>query len=226
VSGHILAIGGGELMSPDSKLEDLLLELSGRRRPRVVFLPTAVADSAEAIAHFHDAFRGRACEAEAVTLFEMPERPAERVASADVVYVNGGNTANALAIWRVHGIDRALRQVWDRGGVLGGWSAGGICWFADGLTDSFGPELRQLGDGLGLLPGSFCPHYDGEPERRPAYTRLVSEGVLPPGYAADDDAAFHFEGAELREVVSQRDGARGYRVTAAGDEPLETRLLA
>jgi peptidase E len=226
VSGHILAIGGGELMSPDSKLEDLLLELSGRRRPRVVFLPTAVADSAEPIAHFHDAFRGRACEAEAVTLFEMPERPAERVASADVVYVNGGNTANALAIWRVHGVDRALREVWERGGVLGGWSAGGICWFADGLTDSFGPELCQLGDGLGLLPGSFCPHYDGEPERRPAYTRLVSEGVLPPGYAADDDAAFHFEGAELREVVSQRDGARGYRVTAAGEEPLETRLLA
>jgi peptidase E len=139
--------------------------------------------------------------------------------------VNGGNTANALAIWRVHGVDEALREVWTRGGVLGGWSAGGICWFDDSLTDSFGPQLRPLRDGLGLLPGSFCPHYDGEPERRPAFTRLVNEGVLPPGYAADDDAALLFEGTELREVVSQREDARGYRVTADSEEPLDTRLL-
>ena len=139
--------------------------------------------------------------------------PAERVAAADVVYVSGGNTANMLAIWRVHGIDRALREVWQRGGVLGGWSAGANCWFEDSVTDSFGPRLRELGAGLGFLPGSFCPHYDTELERRGTYTRLVREGILPPGYAADDDAAFHFEGTELREVVSQRDGARGYRVT-------------
>jgi peptidase E len=225
VSGHILAIGGGDMLSAGSKLEELLLELSGKARPRVAFLPTATADSRERIALFDDAFRGRACEPEVVTLFGMPERPADRVAAADVVYVHGGNTANALAIWRVHGIDRALREVWERGGVLGGWSAGAICWFGDSVTDSFGPALRPLGDGLGFLSGSFCPHYDGEPARRPAYTRLVREGVLPDGYAADDDAAFHFEGTELREVVSQRDGAQGYRVSAEGEEPLEVRLL-
>jgi peptidase E len=225
VSGHILAIGGGDVLSPRSKLEELLLELSGKKRPRVAFLPTAAADSGERIALALDAFRERDCELEVVTLFGMPESPAERVAAADVVYVNGGNTANALAIWRVHGVDRALREVWQRGGVLGGWSAGAICWFEDSVTDSFGPALRQLGDGLGFLSGSFCPHYDGEPERRPAYTRLVREGVLAAGYAADDDAGFHFEGPELREVVSQRDGARGYRITAAGEEPLEARPL-
>jgi peptidase E len=160
-----------------------------------------------------------------VTLFGMPERPAERVAAVDVVYVNGGNTANALALWRLHGVDRALREVWERGGVLGGWSAGGICWFEDGLTDSFGPQLRPLGDGLGFLAGSFCPHFDGEPLRRPVYLKAVREGTVPPGYAADDDAALLFEGTELREVVSQRDGARAYRVTAEGEEPLEARLL-
>jgi peptidase E len=225
VSGHILAMGGGAILSPTSKLEELLLELSGKPRPRVAFLPTAAADSGERIALFLDAFRDRACEPEVVTLFGMPEHPAERVAAADVVYVNGGNTANALAIWRVHGVDRALREVWERGGVLGGWSAGANCWFEDSVTDSFGPTLRALGGGLGLLPGSFCPHYDGEPERRPTFTRLVREGVLSPGYAADDDAALHFEGTELRGVVSQRDGARGYRVTADGEEPLEARLL-
>jgi peptidase E len=218
-------MGGGDLLSPASKLEGLLLELSGKRRPRVVFLPTAAADAAERRELLFEGFRARDCEAEDVVLFGMPERPAERVAAADVVYVHGGNTANALAVWRVHGVDRALREVWERGGVLGGWSAGGICWFEDGLTDSFGPQLAPLGDGLGLLRGSFCPHYDGEPRRRPLYTRLVAEGALAPGYAADDDAALLFEGTELREVVSQREGARGYRVTAAGEEPLEARLL-
>ena len=142
-----------------------------------------------------------------------------------MIYVGGGNTANMLAIWRVHGIDRALREAWDRGAVLGGMSAGANCWFEACVTDSFGPELRELGDGLGILSGSFCPHYDGEPERQPKYTRLVGNGVLPSGYAADDDAAFHFEGKKLREVVSQREGARGYRVTAEGEEPIDPRLL-
>ena len=218
-------MGGGATLSQGSKLEDLLLELSGKPRPRVAFLPTAAADSGERIALFLDAFRDRPCEPEVVTLFGMPDDPAGRVAAADVVYVNGGNTANALAIWRVHRVDAALRSVWDSGGVLGGWSAGGNCWFEDSVTDSFGPELRVLGDGLGLLAGSFCPHYDGEPERRPTYTRLVRDGTLPPGYAADDDVAFHFEGPELREVVSQREGARGHRVGPDGEEPLEPRLL-
>jgi dipeptidase E len=225
VSGHILAIGGGGVLSPGSKLEHLLLELSGKERPRVAYLPTAAADSDERIALALGVFGRRDCELDVITLFGVPERAAERVAGADVVYVNGGNTANMLAVWRVHGIDGALREVWERGGVLGGWSAGANCWFEDSVTDSFGPELRQLGGGLGFLPGSFCPHYDGEPERRPTYTRLVRDGVLPPGYAADDDAAFHFEGMELREVVSQRDGAHGYRVTEVGEEPIDVRLL-
>ena len=104
-----------------------------------------------------------------------------------------------------------------------GWSAGANCWFEDSVTDSFGPRLRALGDGLGFLPGTFCPHYDGEPERRPTYTRLVREDELAPGYAADDDAAFLFEGTDLVEVVSQREGARGYRVTTGGEEPIEPR---
>jgi dipeptidase E len=218
-------MGGGDVLSTHSKLEELLLELAGKPRPRIAFLPTAAADSGERIALFMDAFRARECEAEIVTLFGTPERPAERVAAADVVYVNGGNTANALAIWRVHGVDRALREVWERGGVLAGWSAGGICWFEDAITDSFGPTLKPLGDGLRFLSGSFCPHFDGEPFRRPVYLNAVREGVVPPGYAADDDAALLYEGTQLREVVSQRDGATAYRVTAAGADQLDARLL-
>ena len=225
MGGHILAIGGGAVLSPGSRLEHLLLELSGKERPRVAYLPTAAADGEERIALARGVFGRRDCELDVITLFGTPDDPVKRVAAADVVYVNGGNTANMLAIWRVHGIDRALREVWERGVVLGGWSAGANCWFEDSVTDSFGPGLRELGGGLGLLPGSFCPHYDGEPERRPTYTRLVRDGVLPPGYAADDDAAFHFEGMELVGVVSQREGARGYRVTPEGEEPIVARLL-
>lgn len=224
MSGHVLAIGGGAVLAAGSRLEELLLQLSPARRPRVAFLPTAAGDADERIELFEEAFGGRDCEREIVRLFGVPDRPAERVAAADVVYVNGGNTANALALWRVHGVDRALRDVWQRGGVLGGWSAGAICWFEDSVTDSFGP-LRELRDGLALLAGTFCPHYDAEPERRPVYTRLVREGGLAPGYAADDDAAFVFRGTQLVEVVSQREGARGYRVTREGEEPLGARLL-
>ena len=222
--GHILAMGG-EALSADSKLDRLLVELSGKERPRAAYLPTAVADDRERIEAFHEAFGALGCETDAVMLFGMPERPFERVASADVVYVSGGNTANMLAVWRVHGIDVALRQVWENGGALGGPSAGGICWFEDGLTDSFRPDLRPLGDGLGWLGGSFCPHFDGEPMRRPLYLNLIREGMLPPGLAADDDAALLFAGTELVEAVSQREGARCWRVGLDGDEPIPARAL-
>ena len=223
--GHVLAMGGGALLSRDSRIEDFMLGLARSDRPRVCFLPTAGGEKPEWIVRFYEEFSARDCEPSHLNLFGMPEEPAAHIARQDVIYVGGGNTANMLAIWRVHGIDVALRQAWERGAVVGGMSAGANCWFEDSVTDSFGPTLRELGEGLGLLGGSFCPHYDAEPERRPTYTRLVRDGVLAPGYAADDDAAFHFEGTKLREVVSQREGARGYRVTAAGEETLDTRVL-
>lgn len=223
VSGHILAIGGGGILDPSSPLERHVLELAGVSKPRVCFLATAVGDHAERVLSFYQAFSESGCELTHVELFGMPDKPGDRVRAQDVIYVSGGNTANLLALWRVHGIDSAVRDVWEAGGVLAGWSAGANCWFEDSVTDSFGP-LRGLGDGLDLLPGSFCPHYDGEVLRRPTYRRLVKEG-MPPGHAADDDVAFVYSGSELLEIVTQREGARGYRVTAEGEEPLEARLL-
>jgi dipeptidase E len=225
VSGHILALGGGTLLDRNSRLEDFMLGLAGSSRPRVCFLPTAGGDKPESIVRFYEEFTVRDCRPSHLTLFGMPQDPVLHLAQQDVIYVGGGNTANMLAIWRVHGVETALREAWGRGAVLCGWSAGANCWFEDCVTDSFGQDLQELGDGLGIHSGSFCPHYDGEPERRPTYTRLVRDGVLPPGYAADDDTGFHFQGRELREVVSQRDGAQGYRVTTEGEEPIEPRLL-
>jgi peptidase E len=141
----------------------------------------------------------------------------------DVILVTGGNTANALAIWRTHGFDRILREAWQQGVLLAGWSAGMICWFEHGVTDSFGPQLAPM-ECLGFLPGSACPHYDGEEQRRPVYTQRVAGGLLP-GVAADDDVALRYVGTELREVVTSREGAAAYRVERDGERMLETRLL-
>jgi peptidase E len=216
--------GGGFLSDPDSAFDGLMLSLARRPRPRVVYLATATGDNPAGIVGFHEAFGRRDCEPVHVRLFGIPDRPAETVAAADVVWVGGGNTANMLAVWRLHGIDRALREAWQAGAVVGGVSAGANCWFEACVTDSFSAELDGLRDGLGLIGGSFCPHYDGEERRRPVYRALVADG-FPAGIACDDFAAAWFEGTALREIVASRPGARGYRVGAEGEEPLETRLL-
>jgi peptidase E len=226
VSDTIVAIGG--LSSDDlerRRLEDYFLARArGGGRPRVLFVPTPFADDAEATLRIYTQLGDRA-EVSHLAFFPWPPQDLRRLAlSQDVIYVSGGNTANALAIWRAHGFDAVLREAWETGVVLAGWSAGMICWFEAGVTDSFGPELRGLRDGLGFLPGSACPHYDGEPERRPSYAKLVADG-FPPGVAADDGVALRFDGTELVEVVSAREDARAYRVTAEGEEPLEARGL-
>ncbi len=225
MSGQVVAMGGGGFMADSaSPLDDFMLALSQARRPRVCFLPTPSGDSDRAIAAFFEAFTQRDCEPSCLRLFGTPERAAEQLVDKDVIYVSGGNTANALAIWRLHGIHAALREAWERGAVLGGVSAGANCWFECCVTDSFGTNLDALRDGLGLLPGSFCPHYDGEERRRPVYRSLVDDG-FPAGYAADDGAALHFLGTELREAISAREGAIGYRVERGAETPIATRLL-
>src|SRR5215469_12424826 len=153
-----------------------------------------------------------------------PDDLRELALSHDAILVCGGNTANMLAVWRVHGFDGILRDAWEAGIVLFGWSAGMICWFEAGVTDSFGPQLAGLRDGLGFLAGSACPHYDAEELRRPVYQRLVADG-FPAGLALDDAAAARFEGTELAEIVSSSASACGYAVAADGETMVETRRL-
>jgi peptidase E len=206
------------------KLEDYILGLTGKERPRVLFVPTAVADSPESTLWMYAKLAART-ELSHVAFFPWPPTDLRSLAlEQDVIYVSGGNTANALAIWRVHGFDAILREAWEAGIVLTGWSAGMICWYEAGVTDSFGPQLEGMRDGLGFLPGSACPHYDGEELRRPVYTKLVADGY-PAGVAADDCVALRYEGTDLAEVVSVREGSRAYRVGPDGEEPLEPRLL-
>jgi peptidase E len=214
---QILAMGGS---TDDALLEHGLGLARGRR---LLYVPTASAENAAATVLWYERLRGRA-EMTHLSFFPWPPENVRQLALAqDVILVSGGNTANALAIWRLHGFDEILREAWQEGILLTGWSAGMICWFEQGLTDSFGPQLAAM-ECLGFLPGSACPHYDGEERRRPVYTQLVAEG-LKPGIAADDDVGVHFVGTELREVVTSRDGATAYRVTQEGEQQLEARLL-
>lgn len=234
IRGHIVALGGGGFsMEPDNPLlDDFILSLAPRRPAKICFVPTASADSAPYLVKFYRAFSGRAIPTD-LTIFDpktVSRRPPQSseipnyIAEQDIIYVGGGNTANLLAIWRSHGLDNVLHEAWVQGKILCGVSAGMICWFRDGLTDSFG-KLDPLGDGLGFLDGSACPHYDGEKERPEAYRKAIESG-MPSGYAADDGAALHFQGSELVEVVTSRESAAAYRVELVDGETIEARLEA
>jgi dipeptidase E len=221
---QIVACGGLGDEGGAERLIGFILGLSGKKRPRVCLVPTATSELAEFMVRFYSELSPYA-ECSHVSFFPWPRDDLrDHVLSRDVLFVSGGNTANMLAIWRAHGFDEILRDAWEQGIVLSGSSAGMICWFEAGVTDSFGPQLEGMRDGLGFLAGSACPHYDGEELRRPVYTRLVREG-LSPGVAADDDVALHYVGDELLEVVTSRAGATAYRVEPDRETPLEARLV-
>lgn len=212
-------------------IDRFILGLANRARPRVCFLPTASADSATYIAKFYRAM-ARHCDATDLTLFDSPALPrqplrtsdlAEFVAEQDVFYVGGGNTASLLALWRLHGLDVLLRDAWQRGAVMSGISAGMLCWFQAGLTDSYG-DLAALKDGLGLINTSATPHYDGEALRRAKYHELIGQGVIPGGYAAHDFAALHFHGTTLVEAISEKPNALAFLVERGGNGVVETAL--
>ena len=215
-------MGGGG--TSDAVL-DATLALAGRELPRVLYVGTASAEHAESTLAWYDRLRGRA-ELTHLEFFPWPpENLRGLTLGHDVIFVGGGNTANMLAIWRVHGFDRILREAWEQGVILSGGSAGMICWFEAGVTDSFGPQLDGMRDGLGFLPGSACPHWDDEELRRPMYRRLIDEEGFPPGYAADSGVALHFVGTELIEVLSDDDAKSGYRVEPGSETRLEPRLV-
>ena len=215
--------GAGSTPEESELLWQYVLDVVGKPRPRLLFVPTAAADDAGYTLWFYERFARRADVSSLTTFPWPPERLRETVLEQDAICVGGGNTANMLAIWRVHGIDALLREAWENGVLLWGASAGMICWFEAGVTDSFGPQLAGM-DCLGFLAGSACPHYDGEEQRRPRYRELV-DGGFPEGIAADDGVAVHYVGTEVSEIVTCRDGAAAYRVTRAGEERLDARRL-
>ena len=206
------------------------LELTGRDRPRVLLVMTASGDDPSYLSMMHSALADESCDVDHLKLFTQPNRPVEEaIGHADLIWVGGGSVANLLALWRLHGVDVAMRDAWEAGTVLGGVSAGSICWHTGGPTDSFGAELRPVTNALGLLPYGNGVHYDSEEQRRPLLQRLVGEGTLPLSYATDDHVGIVYEGTEPVEVVTDEpvDAATGpaaYRIESMGDGVAETRL--
>ncbi len=204
------------------------VDLSGAhgRRPRITHVGTAMGDDRRDHADTHEAARLAGFDLSILSLFPMPTVPdlAEHVLSQDVVWVGGGSVANLLAVWRVHGLDEVLRTAWERGVVLAGVSAGSICWFEGGTTDSFGPTLRPVTNGLGLLPFGNGVHYDSEAQRRPLVHDLVAAGTLPMTYCTDDGVGLHFRGTTLVEAVTEVAGKGAYVVRSESGRAVEERI--
>lgn len=201
-----------------------MAQLTGKTRPKLCYLPTASADSATGIITWYRNCAPLNVEASHQDSFIASTRQTrtweEVFLSVDGIVCSGGNTLNQQAIWRAQGIDAVLRQAWDRGIVLGGASAGSLCWFEEGTTDSRPKELSIV-QGLGLLKGSHSPHYDAEPGRRPLYQKLIGSGQMKPGYACDNDAGIYFEDNTVRRVVATRTGAKVYYVSVESGKVTE-----
>jgi peptidase E len=223
---QIIAIGGGVLL-PDTgnfKLEEYIVAASGKSKPRILFVPTASGDDAFSIARFYESYGRFGGALSVLPFFRRPPADVRGfVLSHDIVHVGGGNTRSMLAVWRDWGMDAALREAYRNGVVLCGSSAGSICWFEEGVTDSLAGELTRLAC-LGFVAGSNCPHYDGERERRPAYHRLVAEGVIGDGIACDDGVGLHYVDGRLSTIPSARPDARAYRVSRNGAGAVEAPL--
>lgn len=226
----IVAIGGGgpKIGGKNIGMERYLLSLAHTRsshaRPKVCFIGTASGDANLMVKWFTRNFEALGAESSHLSLF-FPKQTdfREHLLSMDLIYVGGGNTKSMLALWKEWGIDRILRECWEKGVILSGSSAGSICWFEQGVTDSLPGCLSSI-NCLGLLPGSNCPHFDGEPTRRPGFLNLIEKGEVLEGFAADDAVGLHFEDRSLLRVVSAREGATAYRISKQEGRATETAL--
>jgi peptidase E len=225
-SGGFVGTGLWGVMRP-GRVFQRALDLSGKDRPRVLFILTASGDDPQYLAAMYSALADANCVVDHLALFPQPNRPVnEAIERADVVWVGGGSVANLLALWRLHGVDTSLRSAWESGTVLGGVSAGSICWHVGGPTDSFGKELMPVTNALGFLPYGNGVHYDSEEQRRPLLHELVRTGVLPVSYATDDRVAIVYRGIEPVEVVTDLpdSSSAAYRVSFDGKDVVEERL--
>ncbi|HEY7019700.1 MAG TPA: peptidase E [Ktedonobacterales bacterium] len=230
MSKHIIAGSAGYVIEDGiPRLGPIMrygLQLTGKPGPKLCYLGSAGGDDPTWIAAFYTACIGEDLIPSHLRLFPMPNVRDVRahLLAQDMLWVGGGSVANLLVIWRVHGLDTILREAWERGVVLAGVSAGSICWHMGGVTDSFGVELRPVTNGLGFLPYSNGVHYDSEERRRPLFQKLIGEGVLPEGYATDDQVALHYVDETLHKVITETSGKYAYHVVRTSDGAEETRI--
>ena len=200
--GHIIAIGGGGFgRNPNHrKIEKYILELTGKGKPNVVFFPTASAENQAYIIQFYKCFTKMSCEPSHVTFFQRTPRLDSIINKADVIYVGGGNTKSMLAVWQEWKLDKLLLKAYNNGKILCGVSAGAICWFEQGITDSWASNLNVM-DCLGFLPEMACPHYQEEKDRRPDVHKMLKQGKCGPGWAIDGGAAIHFKNGKYYKSI-------------------------
>lgn len=224
---QIIPIGGGGFYrdSENLELEKYIIRQSGSENARIAFLPTASGEPDHYVSSFYAAFLKLNCRPSVLTFFKRTPDLRSFLLSQDIIYVGGGNTKSLLAVWHDWGMPEILREAWQSGIVLTGVSAGAICWFEQGLTDSFSDGLRPLAC-LGILPGSCCPHYDGEAQRRPSYHRLIASGEISAGVAIEDWTGVHFKGTEIHNVITSKRGAKAYSVRAVYGSVQEVALVS
>jgi peptidase E len=227
---NIIAIGGASFSAEPQNLaiDRYILDQTGKERPNVLFIPTATGDRDEYVAKFYAAYSRLDAKPLHLSFFKRTPNLRTVILAQDVIYVGGGNTKSMLAVWRDWELPALLKEAGNAGTVLGGVSAGAICWFEQGVTDSFDDTLRVL-DCLRFLPGSCCPHYDGEPERRPSYHALLAAGHIKPGIAIEDGVAAHFRQGRLERVVTAREQSRAYQVSVergvVSEDPIAATFL-
>lgn len=234
---RIVASSGGFISTPGlwgvmrpGAIFNEALRLTGADRPRVLLILTASGDDNGYLSTMYSALSDSHCDVDHLALFTQPNRrPAEAIERADLIWVGGGSVANLLALWELHGLNAPLRYAWEQGTVLGGVSAGSICWHVGGPTDSFGAELQAVTNGLALLPYGNGVHYDSEAQRRPLLHRLVGEGTLPTSFATDDHVAIVYEGVDPVVVIADNSAdpvtePAAYRIECIGTSVVETRL--
>lgn len=224
---QIIAVGGGGFYrDPENlALERYIIQQTGATQPKVAFLPTASAEPDSYLVSFYTAFLKLKCQPSHLSFFKRTPDLRRYILEQDVIYVGGGNTKSMLAVWREWGVPEILREAWKSGIVLAGVSAGAICWFAQGVTDSWAGGLHPL-DCLGFLSGSCCPHYDAEAERRPVFHEFLIKGEISPGIAIEDWAAAHFKDTELQTVVASKTGAKAYSLRTVNGSVQEVPLPA
>lgn len=228
---QIIAMGGGGFsMEPENPLLDrYILSQSKSDTPKICFIPTASGDADNYIERFYQFFKKEDCIPSHLSLFRPPTQDIrEFILDKDIIYVGGGNTKNLLALWKEWELDQYLREAWENGIILAGISAGSLCWFEEGVTDSFGGALMPISC-LGFISGSNCPHYDGEADRRPTYQEFVKSNQMKPGIAAEDGVAIHFVGDEIFKCVSSHEHSKAFSVQKVDEdfveEELETNFL-
>lgn len=214
-----------------SPIDEYLVQLTGKARPRICYLATAGGDLPAHLEKFHAVYGNLGCETSHLAFFRRPDSRAIPVASLrealleqNAIFVGGGNTKSALAVWREWGLDTVLREAWESNVVLAGMSAGAMCWFEAGLTDSFRDGSYRPLDCLGLLPGGCATHYSSDGKKRQDLHAVQRAGTMPPSIAIDDFAAAVYAGIALESVLAWRSGSTAYQVRCEGEAVTEMAL--